>query len=285
MAQSTQLNARDCDVPTPAPSTEKVGSTLTTPCTDASADTHTKAPAKTQSEQANPSPSDEMSDKVVPDADVGATAASVSPSGDAAPGANGDATMVDAASEVPALNSEIEVLWELEDADGKKEDVWWKATVQSSEALPDGRAHVLLYEPYGEFSEEVVKVRFAADRELVDLSRSDEEGGGVLPWRYVGEGTGEDGDEEGESQIAMPPGAFTALTVEKTMPMLDNCVNEEHRVKFAKGVRNFTATVEQWMAEIKAQRGQDYTITSEDINEMFKRKLGRSAGAGAGAAN
>ena len=189
----------------------------------------------------------------------------------------------------PALGTFIEVLWVIEEGgesgEGPKkvEERWWGAVVQSriprSAELPRG-GHILHYDSFGEFVDEVCRVTFTSSDELIDLGRDN----ATLYWRIAGTETPEPSpakvvsmsdvlraqaavdEEEGSS-------AEAALSALSDLPVTE-------QMHLASGYRTFADRVKGMLAELSERNGPQYVVTHADIQNIFERLRSEPAAGG-----
>lgn len=179
----------------------------------------------------------------------------------------------------PPTNARIEVLWRLE-SDAAVEERWWGARVQDIERVNGRARHILLYDSYGEFGEEVARVEFRPDGEtLIDLSRADDADGGLLGWRMEGAANAvsevltvqdvadavRDGGE-GDTVFGAMLEALTSLPADR-------------QLRYASGYRMFADRIKDALMQLVREKGDDYVVTAADVHAIFAQlKLDAAAG-------
>eukprot|EP00171_Calliarthron_tuberculosum_P013666 IDg13666t1 len=176
------------------------------------------------------------------------------------------------------MNARIEVLWRLE-SDGGVEVRWWGARIQDVERNGDSARHILLYDSYGEFGEEVARVEFQADGEtLIDVARASDADGGTLNWRLEGAAplpevltvqdvadavhAGGDGDTIFSAMLE----ALTSLPADR-------------QVRYASAYRMFADRIKDALVRLLRGKGEDYVVTAADVHAIFAQlRLDAAAG-------
>lgn len=176
--------------------------------------------------------------------------------------------------QAPKLGCRIEVLWRLESdsENGERvvEERWWGAVVQERLQTSSPPVHILLYDKYGEFEEDVARVRFISDSALVDLGRTDEDGGGRLLWRYPNtrqeNGISMEEVVQAQSLIDSEDGSIAdaGLQALTQLPVTK-------QLELASGYRMFADKVKAMLGELVAAKGPDYVITHKDIDTIFQK--------------
>lgn len=190
----------------------------------------------------------------------------------------------------PPLSSRIEVLWRIESG-GEEENTagqdaiherWWGAVVQDCLSQPGGasvptehrdqRVHILLYDAFGEFEEDIARVVFLPDRTLIDLSRADDENQGVLDWRPEGDAEEQkrelslrDVADEQEAMV-MEAGISADADLEALRAYPANV-----QIGVTQGYRVFADGIKEMLGELVASKPKGYVVTEADVQTIFER--------------
>lgn len=187
----------------------------------------------------------------------------------------------------PPIGSRIEVLWDLEAGEGDTANTtshWWGAVVQASEppASPNlPPTHILLYDAFGEFGEDVARVHFGAEGSLTDLARTSEPAGGELSWRV--EGTGSDAGEDARDvvygvDLNDDAHVLSMLVGDETLRALAELPPAE-QIEATAQYRAFADVMKGKLRSLYADRGAGYVVTPEDVRAIFA-DIKRERGAG-----
>lgn len=181
----------------------------------------------------------------------------------------------------PPLGTRIEVLWRIESPDegdqaGEIVDKWWGAVVQDCTSQMAGSlvkpewagelVHTLLYDAWGEFGEDTVRVVFVPKKSLVDLARLDDENGGVLDWRVEGgDMSMEEVAEENEALVQE-----AGLSSDADLAVLSQ-YPANVQINVASGYRVFADGVKEMLGELVASKPRGYVVTESDVQGIFER--------------
>lgn len=200
-------------------------------------------------------------------------------------------------SQAPKVGSRIEVLWRIEPPDSATDgpsktpvERWWGATVQDCTREKAGSAvkpdyadynvHVLLYDAYGEFAQDVSRVVFIPGSSLVDLSLVGDENKGVLDWKMEGD----------DLDVGMSAGPLSLETViaEQTAMVQEAGISTDAdlevlsqypanvQIRMATGYRKFADNVKQMLAELASTQPPGYVITEADVEAILAKLQGKS---------
>lgn len=161
-------------------------------------------------------------------------------------------------------------------------------TDTSSLSIPAAHAgkpvHILLYDAFGEFDEDIAHVIFLPDRSLVDLARIEEETDGILDWRLETEGDeygygarGNGGElslmEVVDAQVEMVSAA--GISANADLEALRE-YPPSVQIGVASGYRVFADGVKQMLGELVASKPMGYVVTEEDVQSVVTRIRERS---------
>lgn len=170
-----------------------------------------------------------------------------------------------------------------------EEQRWWGAVVQertsekvgsrSIEAHKDLDVHILLYDAYGDFEEEVVRVAFLPDNVLLDLSMLDDADGGRLDWRLESDAMNDEDDEESATAVrsaeclAREADQIVQLSGISADADLQALARMPHEVQLhvASGYRSFADAIKSLLGELVASKPADYVVTAQDVQEIMAR--------------
>lgn len=200
----------------------------------------------------------------------------------------------------PPIGTKIQVLWRIlydekdetnessnaneQSAESNVVERWWGAVVQDCTTEVVGsrspehanmRVHILLYDAYNEFTEEIARVAFLPDNMLLDLSMLNESEGGRLSWRV------ESDENMGDAEPAVHSAEFLAregdelvqqsgLSVDADLQALATMPHDV-QLHVTAGYRSFADTVKRLLAELIATKPADYVVTAEDIRSIMAR--------------
>lgn len=200
-------------------------------------------------------------------------------------------TLLSGRLHAPPLGSRIEVLWRIESGGGEDNapegddaihERWWGAVVQDclsqpvGSSVPNGHSdqlvHILLYDAYGEFEEDIARVVFLPDRTLIDLLRADDDNQGVLDWRVEGDGDEQKRDlslrdvaEEQEAMV-MEAGISADADLEALRAYPANV-----QIGVTQGYRVFADGIKEMLGELVASKPRGYVVTEADVQTIFER--------------
>lgn len=200
------------------------------------------------------------------------------------------------ASYAPKLGSRIQVLWRIEPSASDETkptetvDRWWGATVQDCTRETAGDAvkpehanmniHVLLYDAYGEFAEEVSRVVFVSPSTLVDMSCIGDENDGYLDWKI--EGTDTDIDNSSallslEAYIADQDAMVeeAGISSDADLQVLSQ-YPASVQLQMATGYRKFADSIKLMLSELAAKQPPGYVITEADVQSIFTKLQAKS---------
>lgn len=170
-----------------------------------------------------------------------------------------------------------------------EEQRWWGAVVQertsekvgirSIEIHKDLDVHILLYDAYGDFEEEVVRVAFLPDNVLLDLSMLDDADGGRLDWRLESDAMNDEDDEESATAVrsaeclAREADQIVQLSGISADADLQALARMPHEVQLhvASGYRSFADAIKSLLGELVASKPADYVVTAQDVQEIMAR--------------
>lgn len=193
-------------------------------------------------------------------------------------------------TEAMNMDSNNELAGNTEPTSGPMEEQrWWGAVVQertsekvgsrSIEAYKDLDVHILLYDAYEDFEEEVVRVAFLPDNVLLDLSMLEDADGGRLDWRLESDAMNDEDDEESATAVrsaeclAREADQIVQLSGISADADLQALARMPHEVQLhvASGYRSFADAIKTLLGELVASKPADYVVTAQDVQEIMAR--------------
>lgn len=177
--------------------------------------------------------------------------------------------------DAPALGTRIEVLWKISHDDGRVEERWWGAVVQDrlhatvgsiSAEHADRFVHILLYDAYGDFEEDISRVAFLPDGTLLDVSQIGDSNKGVLDWRP--EAPKHDAQMSLHEFVQANQRDLRAAGVPDDADLAFLSGMPAHvQTHMTAGYRVFADGVKQMLSELSRKHPDGYVVTERDVQE------------------
>lgn len=172
--------------------------------------------------------------------------------------------------------------------DSHVEERWWGAAVQDCTSETVGarcpahanvNVHILLYDAYNDFPEEIVRVAFLPDNILLDLAMLEDTSGGRLDWQYESDAFMSDGNMNNESNVcsaeflAREADAIvqqSGISADADLQAL-SAMPHDVQLHVASGYRSFADSIKQNLGELINSKPTDYVVTVDDVQNIMAR--------------